>query len=580
MGRIGRSWSRRFRLVVLRLHDHIAAYQVKTSRDPEPFSIRTILLGAESLLGRMLESRRKLGTDHPNVLIETIYACDDYPRTDDSLVGAGGSVSSAAFIRAHEAHRLSWTLADWRASAFDPFLKDVQAASGLDDPSFEAAWRNTRFHVGGKGRALGPGNRSDFDYQRLMELAALLPRLVADRADRDRWSAAELLTHLGWQDPFRLRHGHTFPVDALYRSNAPTEDALQRALSRINSGYVSLIGPPGSGKSTLLAAGLLPTPRAIVVRYFAFLPDEGQGLGRAEAFDFLNDVIKQLKQHNLGTDIMPGTELAELRRQLEALLREGSQRFQEEQIRTLIVIDGLDHGAAPADQVESVVHHAVACLETDGHPFRRNNLLQEVLTAAKKRRVDHGVAAVARWRVELPARETSSNSDDPFAAVGTLEELDSALAGVGDNSAWGAARAFERLVPESDYEAVKALYQCTASLRNNERSVEAVATAALAAGRRQDAMCYLAQLKQLAEDRGDWSGMLQGDAKKSFHRLSVKIRGEPARRAAFDVFVDDLAHGRESVEFLLPARRTASESAPAQTTLQSWPRSRTCRHNP
>lgn len=140
--------------VVLRLHDRIAAHQVKTSRDPEPFSIRTILLGAENLLGRMLESRRKLSADYPEARIETIYVCDDYPRADDNVAGAGGSVSSAAFIRAHEGHR-SACLADWRTSACASFVNEVQAASGLDDPSFEAAWRDTRFLVGGQGRVLG-----------------------------------------------------------------------------------------------------------------------------------------------------------------------------------------------------------------------------------------------------------------------------------------------------------------------------------------------------------------------------------------------------------------------------------------
>lgn len=124
--------------VVLRLHDRIAAYQVKTSRDPRPFSIRTILLGAENLLGRMLESRRKLSDEHPDALIETIYACDNYPRKDDNLAGNGDSLSSAAFVRAHGAHRLSWTLENWRASPFGPFVNDVQAASGLDDLSFDA----------------------------------------------------------------------------------------------------------------------------------------------------------------------------------------------------------------------------------------------------------------------------------------------------------------------------------------------------------------------------------------------------------------------------------------------------------
>lgn len=63
--------------IVLGLTDRITAYQVKTSRDPKPFSIRTILLGAEGLLGRMIDARRRLTMDYPNTLIETIYACDD-----------------------------------------------------------------------------------------------------------------------------------------------------------------------------------------------------------------------------------------------------------------------------------------------------------------------------------------------------------------------------------------------------------------------------------------------------------------------------------------------------------------------
>lgn len=227
--------------------------------------------------------------------------------------------------------------------------------------------------------------------------------------------------------------------------------------------------------------------------------------------------------------------------------------------------------AAPADQVGSVVHHAVACLETDSHPLRRTNLLQEVVTAAAKRGVDHGADAVARWSAELPPRETGSSSDDPFAAVGTLEELDSALARVGDKSAWGAVRAFERIVPESRYEVAKKLYESTASLCDHERSIEAIATAALAAGRRQDAMSYLAQLKQRAEDRGDWGAALRGDAKRRFHRLSVKIGGEAARRASFDAFVGDLAHGRESVFWLLPDLCEVLELlSPQPTWANAW----------
>ena len=329
--------------IVLGLHDRIAAYQVKTSRDPESFCIKTVLLGTDNLLGKMLESRSKLSVTQPSATIETVYICDDYPRTNDNIAGPGRSGSSAAFIRAHEAHRLSWTLSNWRTSQFAAFVADVENASGLDNMSFDDAWRNMRFLVGGNGRVHGPCSRSVADDRRLQEVAALLPRLVADSADRDRWSVEEVLTHLGWRDPFGLRHGHAFPVDRLNQSNAPTQEALQRALTLVSSGYISVVGPPGAGKSTLLATGLLPTPRAVVVRYLAFLPNDRHSLGRAEAPDFLHDLIKQLKKQGLGASIVPGTELSDLREQFEALLAEASQRFQAEHVRTLIVVDGLDH---------------------------------------------------------------------------------------------------------------------------------------------------------------------------------------------------------------------------------------------
>src|SRR5947208_2224283 len=65
--------------IVLGLDDRIIAYQVKTSRDPEPFSLNTLLLGAANLLGRMLEARRRILENSTNTNIETVYVCDDYP---------------------------------------------------------------------------------------------------------------------------------------------------------------------------------------------------------------------------------------------------------------------------------------------------------------------------------------------------------------------------------------------------------------------------------------------------------------------------------------------------------------------
>jgi hypothetical protein len=66
-------------------------------------------------------------------------------------------------------------------------------------------------------------------------------------------------------------------------------------------------------------------------------------LGRAESFDFLHDLVRQLKLQGFGKEILPGAEIQELRVQLERLLNEVGERYQADGLATIIVVDGLDH---------------------------------------------------------------------------------------------------------------------------------------------------------------------------------------------------------------------------------------------
>jgi energy-coupling factor transporter ATP-binding protein EcfA2 len=268
---------------------------------------------------------------------------ENSPRTDDSIVDLGPPVSSAAYLRAHDAHRLSWTLSDWKSSIYGGFVTKVQEASGMDDLDFGTLWRYLSFKTGAESRQCGLPFPSSEDQKRIKQIAALLPRLVADQLDQDRWSVHEVLTKLQWDSPFALRHSHAFPVDALYESNQETQKKLSEALHGVRTGYVALLGPPGSGKSTLLAAGVIPSPRARVLRYLAFIPGKGQGLGRAESFDFLHDLVRQFKLQGFGKEIVPGVEIQELRMQLERVLGQAAEQYQTDGIRTIIVVDGLDH---------------------------------------------------------------------------------------------------------------------------------------------------------------------------------------------------------------------------------------------
>ncbi|MDL1951213.1 hypothetical protein FBQ97_15550, partial [Acidobacteria bacterium ACD] len=81
------------------------------------------------------------------------------------------------------------------------------------------------------------------------EIARILPKLVTDIRDKDRWSREELLRELGWRDPTKTLHIHRFPVGAYVQRNRDTEITLLAALRAVDQGYLSLVGPPGSGKS-------------------------------------------------------------------------------------------------------------------------------------------------------------------------------------------------------------------------------------------------------------------------------------------------------------------------------------------
>ena len=328
--------------LVLGLSDRVIAHQIKTSSKPKKFNVRTLLLGSSALLASLVSVWRKL-QDKETLPVEVHYVCDDVPADDDSTEKSRIGPSSAAFLRTLDANRFTRSLDEWLASPYGSFISELESASGLERQEFTQFLSSVRFLHSGQGRRTGSWGQTPLDQRRVADISALLPRLIAGERDKDRWSLEELLRRLNWSDPFSPRHGHTFPTDALVQANRKTQDKLQVALAAASSGYVSLVGPPGCGKSTLLQTGLLPTPRAAVIRYLAFMPNEGHQLGRAEAFDFLHDLVAQLKRSGLGKDLVTGTTLDELRFQLGRLLSEARARFERDRLRTIIVIDGLDH---------------------------------------------------------------------------------------------------------------------------------------------------------------------------------------------------------------------------------------------
>lgn len=328
--------------VVLGLPGRVVGHQFKASKFSQPFRLKTLLIGTDGLLPPLAFAWQRLKNSFPDEAVEIRLVTNDYPSASDSLIQEATDGHSAAFLREVDLNP-NRTLADWRSSRWQPFIDNLAKSSGLGDQEFEEFFVGLRV-LFGPAADFVQTHRLTPDGERLAgEIANLLPRLVANGYDKDRWTRSELLSELGWRDSFALRRSHQFPVGAYVQRNVATEQALRSAIQNLDNGYVALVGAPGAGKSTLLQTSVAAEPGLLTVRYLAFVPGEGQGLGRGEAEDFLDDLNTQLKRSGLAGLRFRDTTLQERREQFEHLLTLAGERFQKDDVRTLIVVDGLDH---------------------------------------------------------------------------------------------------------------------------------------------------------------------------------------------------------------------------------------------
>lgn len=327
--------------VVLGFAGHVIGHQFKTSQFPGRFTLRTLLMGANGLLKPLAGAWQSLKSANPDATIEIRLVTNDFPSTNDA-VGADPKDHSAAFLAEFE-QQSGRRLAEWRRTRWQPFIDALCHASGLNEPTFEQFLQGFRLLHGSAADFAQLHRLSPEGVRLAQEIAMLLPQLVADSRGKDHWTRAELLHELKWRDSVVTRHSHLFPVGAHVQRNVETEEALRQAIRGAASGYIALVGPPGAGKSTLLQTVVATEAGLLVARYLAYVPGVGQGVGRGEADDFLEDIATQLKNSGLVGVRFRNDTLPERREQFGTLLRQAGERFQRDHVRTLIVVDGLDH---------------------------------------------------------------------------------------------------------------------------------------------------------------------------------------------------------------------------------------------
>lgn len=327
--------------LVLGFDGLVVGHQFKTSKFPSTFTVETLFTGANGLLKPLVHAWQCLRKDNPESRVEIHLVVNDFPSINDKP-GDGTPPHSAAFLEELQQHA-NRPLADWYTPEWSRLIDHLRCEAGLGDDDFEQFLHSLRVVCGAAADFIQSHKLNAEQARQASEIASVLPKLVADARDKDRWTRDELLRELGWRDPAKTLLIHRFPVGAYVQRNRDTEVKLLAALHAADQGYVSLIGPPGSGKSTLLQVALATEANVRLVRYLAYVPGAAQGVGRGEADNFLTDVGTQLRNSGLVGLRLRDDSLHERREQFGVLVRQAGERFDRDGIRTIIVVDGLDH---------------------------------------------------------------------------------------------------------------------------------------------------------------------------------------------------------------------------------------------
>lgn len=217
-----------------------------------------------------------------------------------------------------------------------PVWEALQATSELSDEAFSAFVQNCRLN---------------FQLQRpdeSTEIKAICDLLFATAASPERiiqLNRDELLARLGWTQRYRFRNLHEFPAPRyLYRPIQTTLKNLHEKLEILTGGYLGVFGPPGSGKSTFLTR-ILRTLPVRLIRYYAYVPDaQDPSVLRGESTNFFHDITLRLWQVGFGGGNQPDpTDRIALINRFHAQLQSLGEDYSQTGIKTIILVDGLDH---------------------------------------------------------------------------------------------------------------------------------------------------------------------------------------------------------------------------------------------
>lgn len=337
---------------VLVWEDRIAGHSLKWSAEATPLNWGE-LIGASGLLKELADGLKRLRTKWKNRSIKVVLITNRTASTETHKNQIISTHSVATFFQTHW-NQNSGSLDETTVEAW----KTIGTSLGLDNSELADLVSNCDIHFAFQEPPnVQPGTRDA--NQHIKEFNALneaISTWIGNFPEQEEIDTTYLFDAINFRLN-RINLVQRFPSPSIpYEQNNETARKLKEQIDRTESGYIGLVGSAGSGKSTLVQ-DVLGSSEHHFFPYYAFLPDvPGSTRDRSDPLTFFQDIAIRMERLFSERFSLGIADTAQGREELRNQFGRASNHFLTKGVKTILLIDGLDHVMREPGVTSSILH--------------------------------------------------------------------------------------------------------------------------------------------------------------------------------------------------------------------------------